>query len=370
MRSQLHVSDRPRQPWPDSLDGSPLPAFNSSTSLFPAIYERLPNDTDLTIFMDRGVAGLNFAFIGGVPHYHTPLDNLENLDLGSVQHQGEHFFAMARTLSNARLDELPEGNAVFFDVLGWFTVWWPQQWNLAIAVGVTVLAVLVLLLSLRESQRSVCGFTLGLFAWPLALIVTGLLGAGACQLVIAFVGVPVPWWSWPQPICVALWCMGIGVPVAISGLIRRRTSGNVSSAVVIMYWAVTGILLAWYFPGASYLFTVPTAIACGFRLFAMWRGSCWEAANLAFLVTACVLWLPLVRGLIDALGVNPSFAPNRSIGPDRATDRRHDHGGYSDLPVSLIGHRPGTGWSGNGDGRSNLFEKMAAARFNRLRARW
>jgi peptidase M28-like protein len=279
-----------------------------STSLFPAVYRLLPNDTDLTVFIERGVAGMNFAFIGGVPHYHRPCDNLENLDLGSVQHQGEHFLAMARALTEVRLDELPEGDAVFFDVLGWFTIRWPERWNLTFAIGVAVLALTVLVVSLRDSKRPVLSLVLSLLVWPVALVVAALLGAGACQLVITCTGAPVPWWSWAQPMTVALWCVGIGVPVAVWSLVRRRVSGDVTSVVMMVYWSVLGILLAWYLPGASYLFTVPAVIACLSRLFAAWRGFRWEVANLAFLMSVCVLWLPLVRGLLDAFGVTPSFA--------------------------------------------------------------
>ncbi len=279
-----------------------------STSLFPAIYEMLPNDTDLTVFKERGVAGMNFAFIGGMAHYHSSCDNLENLDLGSVQHQGEHFLAMAQALSGVRLEELPKGDAVFFDTLGWFTVSWPQRWNLAVAIGVAVLAVGVLLASRRESEAWVRSFVFGLFAWPLALTAAGLLGAGASWMVIAWTREPIPWWSWPQPIWVAVWCIGMGTPALVWTLIRRRASGSVAPAVMIVYWAAFGILTAWYLPGASYLFTVPAGVACVFRLIASWRGFRWELANLAFLLAACALWLPLARGLVDVLGFLPSFA--------------------------------------------------------------
>ena len=56
------------------------------------------------------------------------------------------------------------------------------------------------------------------------------------------------------------------------------------------------------------MFTVPAAIACVFRLIATWRGFRWESANLAFLLAACAIWLPLARGLVDVLGFLPSFA--------------------------------------------------------------
>jgi hypothetical protein len=171
-----------------------------STSLFPAIYELLPNDTDLTIFKHRGIAGMNFAFIGGLPHYHTPLDNMENLDLASVQHQGEHFLAMARALSEADLDDMPQADAVFFDVLGWHTFSWPEPWNLTFAIAVAVIAVLVLAMTLRKAKQRIGGIALGLLAWPLGLIGVGLLGELAYRLVVVCSGEAVPWWAWPQPI--------------------------------------------------------------------------------------------------------------------------------------------------------------------------
>ncbi len=273
-----------------------------STSLFPSIYKVLPNDTDLTVFKKRGVRGMNFAFIGGVQHYHRPSDNLENLDLGSVQHQGEHFLAMAQALSDAQLSDLPKGDAVFFDVFGWFTLSWPQRWNLAFAVVVALLALVLVAASLREAEKPLRDFLLALFGCPLALIAAALLGAGACWLVIKGAGEPVPWWAWPQPIWLTTWCIGVGTPALVWTLIRNRTSGQVSSSVIVMVWALLGLLTAWLLPGASYLFTVPAGVACVIGLVCLWRGFRWEAANLAFLAAACVLWLPVARGMVDAFG--------------------------------------------------------------------
>ena len=274
-----------------------------STSLFPAIYERLPNDTDLTIFIDRDIAGLNFAFIGGLPHYHTRLDNLKNLDLRSVQHQGEHFFAMVQALSNAHLDELPKGNAVFFDVLGWFTVCWPQQWNLAFAIVVAMIVLAVTRRHVKETSKSVL---LAQGVWLLTLIIAALLGEAACRLVIACTGESVPGWAWPQPMCVALWSLGISLPIGLWWWLGRHMPGEVSSAATLLCWLLIGVLLVKYLPGGSYLFTVPVAVACLFRLVAFWRHVPWELANLVFLVVVCLLWFPVTRGLVDALGVAPS----------------------------------------------------------------
>ena len=49
----------------------------------------LPNDTDLTPLLAAGITGYNFAFIGNVAQYHTPLDRRENIDPRSLQQHGE-----------------------------------------------------------------------------------------------------------------------------------------------------------------------------------------------------------------------------------------------------------------------------------------
>ena len=50
-----------------------------ASSLYGEIYRRLPNDTDLTPFLQAGTAGVNFAFLGNIAQYHTPLDRRENI---------------------------------------------------------------------------------------------------------------------------------------------------------------------------------------------------------------------------------------------------------------------------------------------------
>ena len=101
-----------------------------SSSLFFEIYKRLPNDTDFSVFKKAGMQGYNFAFIGNVKHYHTPQDNIANVDRASFQHHGENMWRLVANL--AYRDEMPaeQGRAVYFDVFGRVLVWWPVSWSL------------------------------------------------------------------------------------------------------------------------------------------------------------------------------------------------------------------------------------------------
>ena len=100
-----------------------------SNSLYYFVYKLLPNDTDFTVFKARGYEGLNFALIGDVERYHTPQDNLANLDLRSLQHQGQNALASVQALADAELGHASARGAVFFDVLGRTLALWPASWS-------------------------------------------------------------------------------------------------------------------------------------------------------------------------------------------------------------------------------------------------
>ena len=51
-----------------------------ATSLSMDIYKIMPNNTDMTVFKQAGMGGLNFAFSAGIAYYHTREDTPENLD--------------------------------------------------------------------------------------------------------------------------------------------------------------------------------------------------------------------------------------------------------------------------------------------------
>lgn len=60
----------------------------------PAVYARMPNDTDFSVFRDGGLPGLNFAFFAGGSVYHREQDTPGNLDMASVQHHAEVLWAV------------------------------------------------------------------------------------------------------------------------------------------------------------------------------------------------------------------------------------------------------------------------------------
>jgi hypothetical protein len=242
-----------------------------TTSLFASIYDRLPNDTDLTVFKREGMTGVNFAPVGNVQAYHTPNDSIDHVDLRTLQHQGDNALAALRTFGNLDLRHHPHGSSVWFDVLGFFLVSWPESWTLFFAI--LSLLVAVLGAALREGRReTLIGFALFLASLVVAALVGIAMGLGAP----AFVAQP-----WPLIAAAAL----AGFLIAT---LRRGIGG------VAVGWNLLAVVVAVLMPGASYLFIVPGLILA-IALFTV---------DVVAPLVAALIWMPLALVIYDALGKN------------------------------------------------------------------
>jgi hypothetical protein len=98
------------------------------SSLYAEIASRMPNSSDLAVFREAGMSGMNFALVGGHAHYHAPTDTWDAADLSSLQHQGAVALAAMQALAMHRADSLKaEGRAVYQDVAGAMLAWWPAR---------------------------------------------------------------------------------------------------------------------------------------------------------------------------------------------------------------------------------------------------
>jgi hypothetical protein len=126
----------------EALAASGAPVFANSLSA--VVYRLMPNATDFTIFRRRGVRGMAFAYIGGLRHYHSPSDTLENLDKGSLQHHGEYMVGLARRLAGeerlgAEGSPARGRDAIYFNAVGSIFISYSSVWALPLA-GLSALA--------------------------------------------------------------------------------------------------------------------------------------------------------------------------------------------------------------------------------------
>lgn len=114
-----------------------VPVFASS--LFDAIYRRMPNATDFGVSKQKGIPGLNFAHVGGFGSYHSPLDDVSSVDPDVLQHHGDLALGLARRLCSADLSQLRGQDSVYFPATRGQLVRLPAR----LAVPLTVLATML-----------------------------------------------------------------------------------------------------------------------------------------------------------------------------------------------------------------------------------
>ena len=223
-----------------------------TSSLFTAVYERMPNDSDLSVFARAGIPGINLGFIGEVSHYHTPLDDLAHLDLRSLQDQGEHALAMVRALADDEVTPTA-GQAVFFDVLALGVVRYPTHFSLPIALVVFLAAGVVTFSMIRKGRLPLHVTWLGLFAFVLSPAIAVVTSWGLVQA-LYLSGVTKNWLAYPWPcllafVAIGLLCATLALTLTIQAL-GHWAAGFVG-------WAFFAVVVSFVEPKVAYLFLVP-----------------------------------------------------------------------------------------------------------------
>jgi hypothetical protein len=232
-----------------------------TSSIFYTVYEMLPNDTDLTVFKSFGRQGVNFAFIGEASQYHTPLDNVANVESSTLQHQGENALAMTLAFANADLAKPPEGEAVFFDVFGRHVFLWPQRRALPLGTAVALLLAAEIAWLFRTRRMKAREFLSGVLAWALTLVTTGALALILRAILRVIGAIPVDWIAHSWAVRIAFWSLALAV-VVVHGIAFARRAGFWGLWTgVWLWWVLLGLISGWIYPGMSYQMQVPAWVA-------------------------------------------------------------------------------------------------------------
>ena len=284
---------------------APRPVINS---LYDVIYQYLPNNTDLTVYEAAGLPGINFAFFDEIAHYHTPLDNLDNLHPGSVQHQGDNALAAVRAFAGLDLTNPSTGNRVSIDLLPGLILHWPEPWTIWLAAaGMLVWAGLTITL-IRRKEFSGKALLAGMVVLPLGTVGAALFGLVMVLMVSFLAGSAEPWYAHPWPVRIVLWAGALLIQLLAATAAARRAGFWAMSLGVWFWWAVLSLLLAGWLPGISVIFLVPTGLALlalvvvGFTHLRLYSIAGATAAVIALFVTAS-LWLPFALSAEPGAGL-------------------------------------------------------------------
>lgn len=227
------------------------------------IYQRMPNDTDFSVFRDLGYQGLNFAHIHHESAYHTAQDTVERLSPATLQHHGEYALSLARAFGNAAETPPSSANAVYFNPLGALLVRYPGAWVMPLAVLAGLLTLGALFVGIRRGRVQPLASVGAAVVWLLAAGLFGYLGVLASGLLF-----PTPYtfrlWGGQSSqgmTLLALATVVIGVLVALFRFPLRRVRGENLLAGGLLVWLALTVAMSLVAPGASALFLWPLLAA-------------------------------------------------------------------------------------------------------------
>ena len=240
-------------------------SYPLANSLSYEIYKRLPNNTDLTVFKNAGVPAMNFAYIHGLTHYHSALDNLENVDARTVQHHGSYALALSRYFGADVTRAKPEGDAIYFDALGFVLVRYPAWLAWPLAVGVLMLFAAVMRIGFQRRELTMRGIVHAALLFLLSVIaVAGAVG-GAWWLtrqVHPEYGFITQGDSYRHGLYVlGFAALALATTAAVLGSFGRRISESNLVVGGLLWWAASMVALTIWVIGGSYLVTWPLLFA-------------------------------------------------------------------------------------------------------------
>lgn len=265
----------------------------ATSSLYSEIYKIMPNDTDLTPMLATGAPAYNFAFLGNVAHYHTPLDRRENIDPRSLQQQGDAVLELAEALAHADPQSLNGPDAIYLDVLGRWLPRLPVGWGLPLSVAAFAATALAGYLT-RRGRRTLPPPIIPALLSPL-LLAAGCLGMGYVLHGLAawISGHSDP--SYAHPIWLRL-SLAFGV-FAVAILAAR----GAAATACWLWFAALAIACAVLVPGLTPYFLFPALVAAPLLLVTVRGGR-----NVALLLAAAVallVWLGLNASGEESLGL-------------------------------------------------------------------
>ncbi|XP_005177919.1 endoplasmic reticulum metallopeptidase 1 [Musca domestica] len=186
----------------------------------------VPSETDYRIFRDFGnIPGLDMAHSYNGYVYHTKYDRFNAIPRRTYQLTGNNILSLAKALANAPELEDPEkyaeGHTVFYDILGWFIVYYSEETGLAVNITICVLFILTLLGYVWNMAHQTGMFRRRIFTKFGILfgiqLATVMLAMGVTLLIAVFmdaIGLSMAWFSQPWMIfglyfCPMFFVMGI-----------------------------------------------------------------------------------------------------------------------------------------------------------------
>jgi len=297
-----------------ALAASPHPRAYSMGAM---AYRSMPNNSDLGVWLDEGIQGLNFAWIGRPYDYHSSGDNLTRLDLRSLQHHGSYALALTRHFANEGIPDPSSGDAVHFSLLGDVFVRYDRPTAYAFLGLILILLILAGVIAGKRGFLRAGGVFRGVVYMLAAMILSGGLGYGFLTLVRAAHGAWLPMgpWRYSPGYLLAVVMLAAGVTGLLHALLRGRTSAFGAAFGAAVFWLVIAAAVTVFAFDAGYVGVFPAlSLAMGVLAWALSAGKKDENPGpllwVSLLTAAGVVLIavPLILLLFQAMFLSPLVA--------------------------------------------------------------
>lgn len=226
-------------------------------------YKRMPFNSDFEHYK-YDVAGLNVAFVNGFQHYHTMLDNAENISLSSLQHHGNYTLGLARHFGTIPLNDCYGPDAQYFNTLGGHMVVYPIAWGWRLALLALVVFLAVFLYGFLSKSLTWRGVVVGTLIFPITSFFFALVAIPSCYLIFLRFREMALYQN--NTFSLGLVAVGTAIFLVVAALLRRwsRPQEMLAGALV---WFLVGLMLCQVMlPGGANLTLIPLAFGLVYLL--------------------------------------------------------------------------------------------------------
>ena len=275
-----------------------------SNSMMTAVYELLPNSTDLTVHLNAGFNGINIAISDGLDFYHTNHDDLAHLDRASVQHMGDQALGATRAFlaGDWSLDK-DGGDIAYSDIASRIFVSLPQIFALVLLGLCFGIAAMLMVRPTRDGGWQKLDWRA--LALPPAFLVIAGLAAFLLQQAIALARPdPVFWTAYPQGFNMAIFAVTALVGAALLAWLAPHSRRETIHASGWFWFLIVGMGLSFSVAGFSMIFLIPGVV------FVLTAGAAWLFPRyqlIFFAISSAMLALvffPIVNLLDVTMGMS------------------------------------------------------------------
>lgn len=275
-----------------------------SNSMMTAIYELLPNSTDLTVFLNAGFNGVNIAISDGLDFYHTARDDLAMLDRASVQHMGDQALGAARAFLAADWStDASAGEIAYSDIASRLFVSLPQVFALVLLGLCFGIAIMLLVRPTRDGGWQ--KLDIRALVLPPILIVAAGLAAFVLQQLLSLIRPEAAFWSaYPQAFNIAIFAQTALLGAIALGWLAPHSAREALYASGWFWLLIVGMGLSFAIPGFAMIFLIPGVV------FVLAGGAAWLFPRYQLIfhgiasAMLVLVFFPLIHLLDVAMGLS------------------------------------------------------------------